>query len=68
MLHKYPNAVPIPGSKNRERILENLGASQVSLTDLEFEELENALDACAVHGHRGIDESEQNSFSKHWRK
>ena len=68
MLHKYPNAVPIPGSKNRERILENLGASQVSLTDLEFEKLENALAACAVHGHRGIDESEQHSFSKHWRK
>lgn len=26
MLHKYPNCVPIPGSKNQERILENLGA------------------------------------------
>ena len=26
MLHKYPNVVPIPGSKNRERILENLKA------------------------------------------
>ena len=26
MLHKYPNVVPIPGSKNQERILENLGA------------------------------------------
>ena len=25
MLHKYPNVVPIPGSKNQERILENLG-------------------------------------------
>ena len=29
MLHKYPNVVPIPGSKNQERILENLGASEV---------------------------------------
>ena len=29
MLHKYPNVVPIPGSKNRERILENLGATNV---------------------------------------
>ena len=26
MLHKYPNVVPIPGSKNQQRILENLGA------------------------------------------
>lgn len=26
MLHKYPNVVPIPGSKNQERILENLGS------------------------------------------
>ena len=32
MLYKYPNVVPIPGSKNQERILENLGASNVELT------------------------------------
>ena len=25
MLHKYPNVIPIPGSKNQGRILENLG-------------------------------------------
>ena len=24
MLHKYPHVVPIPGSKNKERIIENL--------------------------------------------
>lgn len=68
MLHKYPNVVPIPGSKNRERILENLGASRVELTDEEFNELETALNACTVYGHRGINESEQNTFSKNWRK
>ena len=33
MLHKYPNVVPIPGSKNQERILENLGAWNVTLSD-----------------------------------
>ena len=33
MLHKYPNVVPIPGSKNQERILENLAAWDVILTD-----------------------------------
>ena len=67
MLHKYPNVVPIPGSKNRERILENLKASEVSLTDEEFAALESALNACTVYGHRGHVETEQNptfGFSK----
>ena len=66
MLHKYPNAVPIPGSKNRERILENLKACEVSLTE-EFSALESALNACTVYGHRGHVETEQNptfAFSK----
>ena len=36
MLHKYPNVVPIPGSKNKERIIENLDASLVELTDEEL--------------------------------
>lgn len=62
MLHKYPNVVPIPGSKNQERILENLKASEVQLSDEEFEALEKALDACEVHGHRGFDEAEGRSF------
>lgn len=62
MLHKYPNVVPIPGSKNQERILENLGASKVTLTDEEFAALETALDACEIHGHRGFDEAEGRSF------
>lgn len=67
MLHKYPNCVPIPGSKNQERILENLGGWNVKLSDTEFAELEQALDACIVHGHRGHVETERNSFSKNWR-
>ena len=52
MLHKYPHVVPIPGSKNKERILENLGACSVKLTDGEFTELENALAGLTVYGHR----------------
>lgn len=70
MLHKYPNAVPIPGSKNKERILENLNASKVKLTKEEFTTLEEALDACTVYGHRGHVETEQNptfEFSKQYR-
>ena len=54
MLHKYPNVVPIPGSKNKERIVENLDASLVELTDEEFRSLEEALNQCRVYGHRGF--------------
>ena len=54
MLHKYPNVVPIPGSKNKERIVENLNASEVMLTDTEFAELETELNKCRVYGHRGF--------------
>ncbi len=54
MLHKYPNVVPIPGSKNKERIIENLHASDVTLTDDEFHSLETALNQCKVYGHRGL--------------
>ena len=54
MLHKYPNVVPIPGSKNKERIAENLDASQVSLSKAEFAGLEAALNRCRIYGHRGL--------------
>ena len=54
MLHKYPNVVPIPGSKNKGRILENLGAAEVTLTDAEFKELETSLNGLKVYGHRGL--------------
>ncbi|HOQ62971.1 MAG TPA: aldo/keto reductase [Clostridia bacterium] len=57
ILHKYPNAVPIPGSKNQERILENLGAWDVELTAEEMAGLDRALDACQVYGHRGVVEA-----------
>lgn len=67
MLHKYPNAVPIPGSKNQKRILENLGGANVLLTPREFSQLEACLDAQTVHGHRGHVESEGKSFSNNWR-
>ena len=68
MLHKYPNVVPIPGSKNQERILENLGAADAELTDEEFRALEAALDACTIHGHRGIMETEQSAFGNKWKR
>ena len=54
MLHKYPNVVPIPGSKNKERIIENLDSANVELTDDEFKNLEDALNGLKVYGHRGL--------------
>lgn len=54
MLHKNDNVVPIPGSKNKGRILENLGAAEVELTEEEFAQLEAALDKITVYGHRGF--------------
>lgn len=67
MLHKYPNVVPIPGSKNQERILENLGSWNVILTDEEFKALETALGKIPVHGHRGFSEQQGNSMAN-WNK
>ncbi len=67
MLKKYPNIVPIPGSKNRERILENLGAWNIELINDEFNSLEKALSDVKIYGHRGHEESQQKSFSHNWR-
>ena len=54
MLHKYSNVVPIPGSKNKDRIIENLDSEKVELTDAEFSSLEEALNGLKVYGHRGL--------------
>ncbi len=54
MLHKYPNVVPIPGSKNKERIIENLESANVELSDEEFRALEDTLNGLKVYGHRGL--------------
>lgn len=67
MLHKYPNVVPIPGSKNKERILENLASCNVELTNEEFSKLEIALNSLKVYGHRGHIETEQTSFGNNWK-
>ena len=54
MLHKYPNMVPIPDSKNKERIIENLDSANVKLTEEECASLEETLNGLKVHGHRGL--------------
>ena len=68
ILKKYPNIVPIHGSKNKGRILENLKGGDVELTDEEFAALQEALDACEIFGHRGIEESQHKTFSNNWKK
>lgn len=67
MLYKYSNVVPIPGSKNQNRILENLGAADVRFTEEEFRKLDNALDGIAIHGHRGQVEYDGMSM-KEWNR
>lgn len=54
MLAKWPNVVPIPGSKNKGRIIENLDASTVELSDEEFLALDTELGKLKVYGHRGF--------------
>ena len=54
MIKKYPNVVPIPGSKNKERILENINTYKVKFTDDELKEFENELNKLKVYGYRGI--------------
>ncbi len=54
MLHKYPNVVPIPGSKNKGRIIEKLTSAGLALTNEEFTALEASLNRCKVYGHRGL--------------
>lgn len=63
MLKKYPNIVPIPGSKNQGRILENLGASEIKLDDFEFKKLDATLNSIEIHGHRGIVEYDGSSMA-----
>ena len=53
MLHKYPNIIPIPGSKNQKRIIENLGAWNVELTKEEFTALDSTLNSLDIKGFRG---------------
>lgn len=67
MLHKYPNVIPIPGSKNKGRIIENLGAWNVRLTDEEFKALDAALDSIKIYGHRGHVENTKTSFGNNWK-
>ena len=52
LLAKKPWIVPIPGTRKRERLVENLGAANVDLTPADLEEIDGGLAALSVHGAR----------------
>jgi aryl-alcohol dehydrogenase-like predicted oxidoreductase len=52
MLAKEPFIVPIPGSRKRERIQENLGAADVELSASELDAIERELAKIPIHGNR----------------
>ncbi|WP_161522311.1 aldo/keto reductase [Bifidobacterium xylocopae] len=49
MLHKYPNLVPVPGSKHAERIYENLAGADIILTDEEVADIDRRLEYSSRH-------------------
>lgn len=52
MLHKEDFIVPIPGMRKPERIHENLGAANIELSEVEFEEIEAMLNQITIYGNR----------------
>src|SRR5438874_2361021 len=52
LLHKGPDIVPIPGTKRRQYLEENVGAADVSLSDEEMSRLDAALSPENVSGPR----------------
>lgn len=52
LLHKGKNIVPIPGTKRRKYLEENLGAADVKLSKKEMGELENAFLPGKISGDR----------------
>ena len=43
---------PIPGMRKDERVVENLGAADVVLTDEEFSNIETELNKITIYGNR----------------
>ena len=52
MLKKYPHVLPIPGMRKDERVIENLGAAEIELTDEEFKNIETELNKITIYGNR----------------
>jgi aryl-alcohol dehydrogenase-like predicted oxidoreductase len=52
LLARKPWIVPIPGTRKRERLEENLGAAAVELTDADLREIDDAASQITVQGAR----------------
>lgn len=52
VLAQKPWIVPIPGTRELERMEENLGATEVELTTKELTDLNNALSTIEIAGER----------------
>lgn len=52
MLHKEAFIVPIPGMRKAERLKENFGAGEVTLTKREYEQIESQLANIKIYGNR----------------
>lgn len=57
----------IKGTQEKVSVLIIGANGSVALSDSEFNALQNALDNIVIHGHRGIEETEQNSFGNKWK-
>lgn len=57
MLQRHPGLVPIPGTKRRTRLEENVEAASVTLAEAELERLERACPPGAAAGERYADMS-----------
>ena len=53
LLAQKPWIVPIPGTRKRHRLEENLGAATIELTPDDLREINSAASKIAVHGARG---------------
>ena len=56
MICKKPYIIPIPGSRKPERLLENLGAGEITLTAAEIADIDSRLDGMdfdVFGGHSG---------------
>jgi aryl-alcohol dehydrogenase-like predicted oxidoreductase len=52
LIAQGPDIIPIPGTKQKERLLENLGALSVDLTETEVGEISDAIPAGSAAGTR----------------
>ena len=59
LLAQKPWIVPIPGTRKRERLEENIGGLDLTLTSEEIRELDNATSAIPIHGNRYPDRLEK---------